>query len=394
MRELRSHAVRFGLRNALAVLVGTAISAAAVITGAMTILVARVVVTPPRLLREVVVVKGVDLDECTVTLDASPDTVLPGRYGLWFSLDSGHAKLGDIVTRDAATVTRRLLAVDFGDIASATRARFSGWFYLTPADHGFDAESVMIPTELGPAPAWIVEPEGGSERWVVLVHGRGVRRQEALRAVPVFLEAGYACLLVSWRNDGEAPWSADRRYALGNTEWRDVDAAMAFAAGRGATDIVLMGWSMGGAVALQALTRSPLAGLVRGVALESPVVDWAPTLDFQAREMRVWGPVRRAVLRLLSSERMHRLAGLDAPLDFPALDFVRRADELAVPILIQHSDDDGYVPPSASKELAALRPDIVTMHRWTGARHAKLWNYDPDRFTAEVRDWLGGLSPR
>src|SRR5690606_10451189 len=122
-----------------------------------------------------------------------------------------------------------------------------------------------------------------SDRWVINVHGRGASRSEALRAVGPLRDAGYHSLLVSYRNDGEAPRSPEYRYALGDREWVDVDAAMAFAIARGAQEIVLMGWSMGGAIVLQALTRSPRSAYVTGVILESPVVDWITTLDFQGR---------------------------------------------------------------------------------------------------------------
>ena len=64
-------------------------------------------------------------------------------------------------------------------------------------------------------------------------------RQETLRAVPVFRDAGYTTLLVSYRNDGDAPRSDDHRYALGDTEWLDVEAAMRYALDHGARNIVL-----------------------------------------------------------------------------------------------------------------------------------------------------------
>ena len=88
-------------------------------------------------------------------------------------------------------------------------------------------------------------------------------------------------LLVSYRNDGEAPESKDGRYGLGDTEWQDVAAAMRFAREHGATEIVLMGWSMGGAIAMQAALRAEDRGLLSGIVLESPAVDWSDILHFQ-----------------------------------------------------------------------------------------------------------------
>jgi len=56
-----------------------------------------------------------------------------------------------------------------------------------------------------------------------------------------------------------------------------------------------------------------------------------------------------------------------------------------------HSADDGYVPPYASRALALARPDIVTFDEFTVARHAKLWNYDADRFNENIGSWLSRL---
>ena len=163
---------------------------------------------------------------------------------------------------------------------------------------------------------------------------------------------------------------------------------MRYAREHGATELVLMGWSMGGATVLQALTRSTLAGFVTGVVLESPVVDWITTLDFQARLRRLPGLVRAMVYLILGSSWGRLITGLAEPLDLDRLDFVRHARELVVPILLLHSDDDGFVPSTASRALAQARPDIVTFVPFEVARHTKLWNYDRTRWEDAIRDWL------
>jgi dienelactone hydrolase len=252
-------------------------------------------------------------------------------------------------------------------------------------------ENVVIDTPVGPAPAWLIPATKPSDRWLIGVHGRGVRRQETLRSVDVARRCGYTILLASYRNDGDAPDSSDRRYGLGDTEWQDIDAAVAYAIDAGAREIVLMGWSMGGATVLQVATRSPHASYIRGLILESPVVDWVPTLNYQARQNRVPKPVGTMAAGLIGQQWSGRLTGLDVPIALSRLDFVARAGELAVPILLLHSADDGYVPPDASRSLAAARPDIVTYDEFTVARHVKLWNYDPDRWNASVGGWLSRL---
>ncbi len=363
----------------------------ATVIAAVSALVARTVVIPPSRREDDIRILGVDLAARRIRLSATADSLLPGEYSLWFSGDSGHARVGEIVGTERGGVTRELLGVDFGDIANARRGRMSGWFWLTPRELGVPYENVTVTTPLGPAPAWSIPAVTESDRWVILVHGRAVRRAETLRAVVPFRAAGYHSLLVSYRNDGEAPHSPDRRYALGDREWVDVDAAMAFAIARGAREIVLMGWSMGGATVLQALTRSPRSALVTGVVLESPVVDWIATLDFQARMRRLPSAVRWGVYTLIRSRWGRVVTGLAEPLDLGRLDFVARASELDRPILLLHSVDDGFVPATASIALAAARPDIVTFEEFTVARHTKLWNYDRTRWEDAIVNWLEAL---
>ena len=365
--------------------VGIAALAAAT-AAAITVRIAREVVTPPKTREEDIRVVAVSAS--TITLTSTKDSLLPGRYGLWFDGGDGHAHIGPIVSTDAHGVTRELLSVDFGVLGAGARARLNGWYYLGPKELGFAYDDVVVDTELGPAPAWLIPAEEETGRWVIQVHGRAVRRSETLRAVPVFREAGFTSLLVSYRNDGDAPESDDRRYALGDAEWRDVDAAVAFAIGRGATSIVLMGWSMGGAIVLQTLTRSQHAEHIVGVVLDSPVIDWASVLGFQGSELGFPVAASKAVLAVIGNSWGKRLTGQSTPIDLARLDFVARADELSRPVLLMHSDDDGYVPSTSSHKLADARPDIVTFDGFTVARHTKLWNYDAPRWNLDIATWL------
>jgi len=383
-----------GRRIAERVGIGLAAAAglAALSAAALSVLVARTVGIPPSRRAEDVAILDYDPATGLILLSANADSRLPGEYSFWFSRDTGHARLGEIVAEGDRTVRRRILGVDFGDLAAARRGRVSGWFHLSPRDLPFPYRDVEIATPLGAAPAWLIPAEGGpARRWVVNVHGRAVRRSETLRAVAPFRAAGYTSLLVSYRNDGDAPRSPDHRYALGDREWRDVEAAMRYAVDHGAEELVLMGWSMGGATVLQALTRSRLGARVRGVVLDSPVVDWIVTLDFQAALRRLPAVVRWGVFQLLGHRWGRIFTGLAEPLDLERLDFVRRARELDVPILILHSDDDGFVPSTASRALAVARPDIVTYEAFTVARHTKLWNYDRDRWEDAITRWLSSL---
>ncbi len=220
------------------------------------------------------------------------------------------------------------------------------------------------------------------------MHGRGTTRAECLRAVPVFHGLGITSLVVSYRNDGEAPRSRAGTYGLGATEWRDVDAAVGFARRRGARRIVLMGWSMGGAIALQLELSSAHRDVIAGLILESPVVDWRVVLGYQAQAAAAAAAVTGLAIGALQTEWATPMTGAGAAIPFDRLDVVSRAAELRHPILILHSDDDGFVPSDASHDLVVARPDLVEMQVFEVARHTKLWNYDQERWSESIRTWL------
>ena len=395
-------ASRPGPGRAARVIVGSAVgvlaAAGAVATAAavLSVIVARTVIIPPSRRTDDIQILALDQADSIIVLSSTPDSRLPGEYSFWFSGDTGHVRVGDIIAQSPRGVTRSIEAPDFGDLPAARRGRFNGWFYLTPKDLHVPFEEVQIGTPLGDAPAWLIPAGKASKRWMIGVHGRAVRRPEALRGVLPFRAEGFTSLIVSYRNDGEAPRSGDYRYALGDREWLDVQAAMRYALDHGAEELVLMGWSMGGATVLQALTRTAEGEHVIGVVLESPVVDWIATLDFQSELRRLPAAVRVGVLTLLKHRWGGLFTGLAEPLDLERLDFVRRAQELDRPILILHSDDDGFVPSTASRELAVARPDIVSYEAFEIARHTKLWNYDREKWEGAIRRWIHALpaSPR
>ena len=330
----------------------------------------------------------------TVTLRANELTVSPGRFGLWLDGGSGHARLGDVLDHDsyAHTVTRRLIAVDGGRLREGP-ARWNQYFFAgTPGTAlGLEFAEVEVAGEPGGMPAWSVPPSADvpvRHTWAILVHGRGASREECLRALPVLHRLGFPALVVSYRNDPDAPRSGTGRYHLGDAEWRDVEAAILQAIEQGARDVVLIGWSMGGAIALQTVYRSWTGDRVRALVLDAPVLDWRDVLDHHARVNRVPSRIGRLSQLVLEHPHGRRLAGIDAPLSLDRMDWVARAAELHLPILLLHSEDDEFVPAGPSRQLAEARPDLVTYVPVSGARHTQEWNLEPQEWDAAVARFL------
>ena len=65
-----------------------------------------------------------------MVLGVTPETVVPGRYGLWIEDGFGHVRIGDVLGIDTAsgTVERELVAVDRGYLAPGP-ARWNQYYY-------------------------------------------------------------------------------------------------------------------------------------------------------------------------------------------------------------------------------------------------------------------------
>jgi len=365
-----------------------AVSAAGAVSAATYL--ARRVLTPDRLKPDDTEVLAIEGD--VVTLGLTPESRQPGRYGLWLDGGRGHARVGAVleVDEESGRVRRVLEGIDAGELRIGP-ARWNQYYFAgNPQDAlGLPSRDVEIPAEIGMLAAWEVPPpNGAAHRWAILVHGRGASRDECLRAVPLLHELGYTSLIPMYRNDIGAPASSDGRYSLGLSEWRDLEAALLYAVFEGAQEIVLFGWSMGGAIVLQTLDRSWLSDRVRAVVLDAPVIDWADVLRHHGALNKIPGPIESLSRSLIGHRWAHRLVGVHEPIDVALTNWEYRADELNHRTLIIHSLDDEFVPVGPSISLAAKRPDLVRFEPWHEARHTKEWNVDPERWDAVVRAFL------
>ena len=245
---------------------------------------------------------------------------------------------------------------------------------LVTSDLG-DLPTYRVPAPADPTPAQAAV----QDTWIVFAHGRGGQREEANRYLPLWHELGHEVLVPSYRNDTEAPAAPDGRYALGEAEWRDVDAAVAYALGSGADEVVLAGWSMGGAIVMQVLDRSEHADAVAAVVLDAPVLDWRDTLRHQGSLVGL--PVWWTDLAI-------GLTALRSGADLDDFDWAARAEEVDVPVYLVHSDDDSFVPNEPSKAFAAAT-DSTTTGRFDGpAEHTREWNVDPAGYERHMREWF------
>ena len=304
------------------------------------------------------------------------DWTKDGIFGLEW--DGGYGRVGAILEIDERQVVREFAPLQ-GAPEVGEMVRLDSFAY--PGDpqqaQGIPFQEVTFASELGEFPAWFVD--GSRDTWVIFVHGKGANRREALRMLPTAVELGFPALIITYRNDDEAPASPDGFYQYGQTEWEELEGAAEYAIQHGADKLVLVGYSMGGAIAVKFLYESPLAERVRSAILDAPMLDFGATVDWGARDAGTFGFLS-ATGKVIAQARF--------AIDFNELNYLKRADELAVPILLFHGDADPTVPVTTSDALAEKRPDIVTYVRVADAGHVRSWNADPSAYEASVRGFL------
>ncbi|WES64096.1 alpha/beta fold hydrolase [Microbacter sp. GSS18] len=329
-----------------------------------------------------------------VVLDRNASTVATGVYNLWLE-DGGWVRLGPIVGEDARTVTRLVESAEPADaLAVGKRASWSGIYYRDPADAGLVAQDVIVETPVGPAPAWLIRPSGNAtNNWAIHIHGLASPRAGTLRGVKVAADAGLVSLVVTYRNDGEGPTVGTGRSTLGATETDDVRAAVRYAIAHGAERIVLFGWSMGGAIALQIAADDEFCATIDRLALDSPVLDWVATID--ANCVRAGLPRRVGVLASpwLGTRLLARLTGMAAEVPLDRFNWMDRAEELLVPTLILQGTFDRSSPYEVARRLAEDRRGSVRLET-VAADHTLVWNSDPARWKRLATDFLAAARSR
>ncbi len=312
-----------------------------------------------------------------VVLSRSEDTLRPGVYGLLWQ--GGNAILGEVVKSDAETVTRRLAAVHGYYLRPGMKVALDTDVYAgNPRQTlGLPFTNVLVPDELGPMPAWLIP--GRTHTWAIIGHGINGDQQAGLRIAPTLHRDGLPAMLITYREDLGAPPRPDGLHHIGLTEWRDLQAAARYALSHGARRLVLIGYSMGGAIVAQFMERSPLAHRVGGLVLDAPALDWKSILEFNAEQMGLPGFLATPVEWAID-------ARIDP--DWGSLDALDHPEDFHLPILLFHGTEDKLVPISSSDAFAAELPHWVTYYRVAKAGHTESWNVDPSLYERRLTAFL------
>ena len=249
--------------------------------------------------------------------------------------------------------------------------------WATPASVGLEYEEVeVLSTDGIRLRSWWVPAEDSGKAAVFVPGWGGYKFEEhLLQTLPVYHDAGYSLLVLDLRAQGE---SDGKRRTLGYREVRDVHGALAWLRRQGyALDqVVLHGWSMGGATALRAAPGTGVAAVVEEAAYGDLPLLLRGMLPEFVRFGRLLEPAILLVGKLFPD--------FDYKEVVPKREAAMLSDE-GVPLFIIHSADDEVVPYEQAKILTASYPEASA---WTleGYRHVEA--YEHPEYAHRLRGFL------
>jgi uncharacterized protein len=318
--------------------------------------------------------------------DPARDANTVSRAGMRFEA-GGYLQLDQGATVDGNQVTRPYVLIQ----GTAPQAGDSGkmdWPSFPDAKAlGLDAEEVTYQSPAGVMPALVVDPAAGapaSDTWAVIVHGRNGSIREGLRITPRFAERGMTTLLINYRDDTKEP-EVPYEDGLGNfgaTEWPDAQAAVDYALAAGASDVILVGYSMGGAIVGAYMENGSNTAAVTHTVLVSPAMSFHDVTVFGAERLGIPTDAVAPVIWLAE-----RFVEMRSQIDYDASEYTDNATTWPVPALVTAVSEDDLVPPDSIEEFAGNLPE-GTFQLFEGAFHTGEWNKDTATFDELVTTWL------
>jgi fermentation-respiration switch protein FrsA (DUF1100 family) len=231
---------------------------------------------------------------------------------------------------------------------------------LTPTDAGLDYREVSIHSTDGLELAGWWVPGNDLSRAVVLVSGIEGDKSDrhVVKTASVYAGAGYGVLMIDLRAQGS---SEGERVTLGYEEVRDVRGALYWLNERGFApgEVVLHGFSLGGATVLRAAPESGVAAVVE----ESAYSDLPLILRQQLPEVSGLPSFFTPGVFIMGK----LFLGIDPWAVRPEED-ARRLCEQGIPLLIIHSTDDETTPFEHARRIKAACPQ-ATLWKIEGYEH-------------------------
>lgn len=243
-----------------------------------------------------------------------------------------------------------------------------------PSAHGWAYRDVSFKDSAGlTLRGWWIPGTNG--KTVVMLHGWTSSRREAYDKSAYLHEAGYNVLVFDFRGHGRSDGPAT---TIGWLEPDDVRAAVRYARSLAPGPIALIGYSMGGAIALEEAGADPRVSCVVVDSAFSDLDGVAANL-FRARTQLPFlpfGALTEAMARIDLGERLADVRPVAA------------GAELHKPLLAIVGSADALVPPSNGEAIYRSAPGPKGLLVVAGAGHTGAYYADPARYERTVLAFL------
>lgn len=333
----------------------------------------------------------VEYDQTIVSRESNALVISGSAYdvnGVMGIIKEGGVQAG-ITTKPAnlevptKTSTRSLEKGNLSDFSANEKISLYGniWNSNPKEALNINYENVIYKSEVGDMQAWFIPAanDPGSKKWTIAVHGVGASKTEMLRFIKPVVNTESNMLVISYRGDDDNPTSPDKRNHFGDSEWKDVESAVAYAKSKGAEEIQLYGTSLGGSLVQNYLRQSKDVSStnITRVILDSPALDWNEILGYRTTKM--------GFPKFLAKPGM-QMAKLRAGIDFNRA--TTKPGSIKHKTLIIHNFDDTSVPQAASKRVAEAQPDLVEFVDFGSGGHIRAWNNDQRKYESIVQAFL------
>jgi uncharacterized protein len=221
---------------------------------------------------------------------------------------------------------------------------------------------------------WYTPPDSGQV--ILMLHGHTGTRDHFMVHSDYLIEAGYGVLAIDFRNSGDSDGDIT---SMGYYEIRDARAAYDFLLTQDDIQkIVIMGHSMGGAVASQLMQEVDADGLI---------ID-ATYADFPSIVRN--GVIARGYPATPITEILVTMAGALSQADWYSLrpiDYLASVDK---PMLWLHGTDDSTIPIENAYQMIEANP-LIKLVVFEGGGHSDLYQLDPELYRNELLSYLNAV---
>jgi fermentation-respiration switch protein FrsA (DUF1100 family) len=252
----------------------------------------------------------------------------------------------------------------------------------SPAEYGLAFEEIRFPSRDGLLLGgwWI--PAKDSARTVVFLHGHGGSMDPDVQYTPAMHAAGFNVLMFDFRAHGR---SQGDLVSDGYLERQDVLGALDWLAARGHESVGLLGFSMGGAVAM---LTAPIAPQVRSIVSDGGIARITSALVGRLVESHVPRWAARPVAWLAVLFTSWRLG-----VNLFAYESIRWVGKVAPrPVFFIHGGRDPYLAPGEFEALVAAAGEPKQVWRVAEAPHREVDLTAPEEYRRRIvsffEQWL------